>query len=647
MCIRDRYKAIYASCYIRSPVDLNNVYLKVGSDDGIKIFRDGQEIHYNHVLRGPLPDREAVGPLDFEAGQWYYFIVIIEENTGQAGFHFRFSTNPTLYGTSPQNDPGAINNLDIALRPPLPVIDSISKVSDDEVGPIFSRYDITWEDNGDMRTSDTITIYNDYNLWKSERTFWWSSEQRNTNFSVLATIYDNSNSDFDRYNYDGNWEDSLSTTDFTPENYTVLWGTPSLNALGIYISNIGGTATLDELYWAVDYDAPDIINLRPGNQTNLNNGIGGSSNNLEITFWEYIEDNVGTGGDDTKANETFSGIYNSLINPLIQTKEPVEASFFDLTANVTDRDGYVVEGVTVHIYNATSKEYLLNQTTDENGLATFTRLPRNNYTLNCTFQKYGQPEFPVRGDYTVSLESSQIIKLDNCNLTSLNLELIRYSATDIIEGADVRFYEKNATGNLNLIGTEISDYQGKVSFVWQNLSQSKANISVQVYLLGEVRKINNSQTLLQTFDYLNYTFVDRTVDIISVQTSTYNTFIDKIDPVLDVISDKYKGQFINTSLRYYYIYGTDPEENISNAIISYTITDSVSGEIKGSRQFAPVASSNGIYNISIDTNDPDLNLIAGGVTYTFKITASKPGITPESYILTFTLKEIWTNLTAS
>ena len=644
------YKAIYASCYIRSPVDLNNVYLKVGSDDGIKVIRDGQVIHYNHVLRSPRPDREAVGPLDFEAGRWYYFIVLIEENTGQTGFHFRFSTNPTLYGTSPENDPGAINNLDIALRPPLPLIESITEVSNDEVGPIFARYDVSWEDDGDMRTSDTITVYNDYNLWKSERNFWWTTEQRDANFSMIATIYEDNNNYFDRYFYDYNIQSvGLGNNDFTPENYTILWDDDSgtnFNSLGIFISNIkeGGTATLDELYWAVDYEATtDVINLRPGNQTNLNNGAGGSSNYIEITFWEYLDDNVGVGGSD-EANETFSGIYNSLINPLIQTKEPVEASFFDLTVNVTDRDGYVVEGVKVYAYNATTKEYLANQTTDENGLTTFTRLPRNNYTLNATFQKYGKPAFPVKGDVNVSLDTSKTVKLEHLNLTSLNLDLRqRDSPWDPVKGADVTFYYRNLAGDRSEIGTEISDDNGKVSFVWENTSQLVANISFKVVILGTQYTLNNSESI--GAQYLNYTFESRTEDIIGVAVGSYDSEIQIISPTDIPIENIYKSEKVNITVRYNFtVSGGPTNQPIDDALVTFNILNPSLQSI-GTGQFNDDVLPIGVYNVSIDTNAFDI--IAGGVTYFIEITARKQGYTPQKETIPIQLLEIWTNLMAS
>ncbi|UCD02078.1 MAG: transglycosylase SLT domain-containing protein [Promethearchaeota archaeon] len=116
-CCEPEHVCGYASCYIRSPVDLNSAYLKVGSDDGIKIWRDGIKIHDNHILRHHYPDREVVdaGPLSFEAGKWYYFIVLVEENDMHWGFFFRFSNNSNLYDVNPENDPDAITNLDISI----------------------------------------------------------------------------------------------------------------------------------------------------------------------------------------------------------------------------------------------------------------------------------------------------------------------------------------------------------------------------------------------------------------------------------------------------------------------------------------------------------------------------------------------------
>lgn len=539
------YVAMYATCYIKSPIDLNDVYLKVGSDDGIKIFRDGQEIHYNHIMRSPAPDREAVGPMDFEAGRWYCFIVLIEEGTGQTGFHFRFSTNPTLYGITPENDPGAINNLDIALKPPIPLIETISKITDNQIGPIFSRYQITWEDDEDMRTSDIITIYNDYNLWKCERTFWWTSEQQNLNFSIINTIYEDSINFFDRYFYDNIWEPTpgLSNPTASPENYTVLWDADSetnLKSLGIFLSSVenGGSLTIDELYWGIDYDSStQIINLRPGNQTDLDNGIGGPSNYLEITFWEYIDDNVGV-DSIYQANVTFAGIFNSLQHPLIKKIKSVEIQmYFNLTVNLTDVDGYNVKDAMVYIYNATSKKFITNQTTDENGLTTFVYLLRYNYTINATFQKYDKPEFLIFANKIVSLNKSITIVLSYCNLTSINLELReRNYPHELIKGANVSFYYKSLVSSNILIGSEISDAFGKVTFVWKNVSCSIANISVSVFI-SDIRYSLN-KTGIESAYILNYTFENRIEDIIGVAINSDDSEPEQVDDTTTNEEDK-------------------------------------------------------------------------------------------------------------
>jgi hypothetical protein len=640
----------YASAYIRSPIDLNDVYLRVGSDDGIKVIRDGEVIHYNHVLRGPYPDREYI-QVSFEAGKWYYFIVLVEENGGGAGFHFRFSNNTNSYEWNVENDAGAITNLDIMLNPPLPVIQSISEV---ENGPVFSQYDITWEDSEDMKIFDRITIFNDYNLWRSERTLWWADEQVNTSFSMLNTLYDNTNDVFDDYFYDTTWTESgMNNPTFTAENYSVIWdssASKNLMSLGVYITKIEKGNAFIELNlfkWASNYDSSEkIVNFKPGNQTDLDNKgshiwPGDSDYNIKFTFWEFLDDNIGsTPNNYQDANESIAGIYNSLKNPLIETKDGEESSFFDLMVNVTDHDGLQVEEVKVYLYNSTL-DAISNQFTDIKGSTLFQRLPKDNYTLNFTFSdSFG--EFNVRTNYQVNLNETKSILVDNLNLTSLNLNLEQLiSPYDPIQGADVEFWYKNSTGDLEYrINTIESLSDGSVLFVWKNISQSEANISVRVFLLGQYRLINNSITSLS--NSLNYTFYSRRTDNISVQIDPYTTGIDLIDPTTTPVNDKYKGEDIDITIRYWYESGSIVT-NISDAIVSYNIKNTMTGLVVLSGIFNDDIIPVGFYNYSLDTNSASL---VAGIPYQMIITADKSGYTLQSISVSFTLKEIWTNLTS-
>ncbi len=636
----NEYRCGYASAYIMSPVTLNNAYLKVGSDDGIRIWRDGVKIHDNHVLRGPQPDREAIGPMTFEAGRWYYFIVLVEENTGNWGFNFRFSNNSNLYGSSPQNDPNGITNLKIAMRPPLPTITSISEV---QKGPIFSQYDLTWEDSVDMKTLDRITIYNNYTLWKTERTLWWADDQVNSSFSVLNTLYDISSGSFNNILAD-NQINSLS--DITSvENYTVVYDTGSpYTALGIFMTNKQpGNAfmNLNKLLGDIHGNATEV-NFRPGTETDLiNNGPhtwpGDQDYNVEIIYWELLDENFGT--DANKAVLKSNDTSYPLKNPLTNIKNQEESSFFDLTIITKDRDGFTVEDVKVYLYNSTG--FVDNQSTNSEGSTTFIRLPKENYTLNFTFSKPGFSEFFVKTNINVTLNESKNIIVDDLSLTSLDIELIREASTDKIAGAEVQFWFINSSGVIEYqIGNEISDSNGKVLFVWKNISQTEGNISVSVNLLGAPRLLN------LTSNYLNYTFENRINTTIRVQINQYETGLNRISPIGTTINDKFKGESIY--LEYWYYYNqSGTTYNITGASVRYSIKNTITQEVKGTGLFDPDVYPIGFYNLTIDTDNPILNLKAGGITYLIEITAQKAGYTIKTDAISLTLKEILTNLTAT
>ncbi|MCJ7648207.1 MAG: carboxypeptidase-like regulatory domain-containing protein, partial [Candidatus Lokiarchaeota archaeon] len=532
----------YASVYIMSPVDLNSVYLKVGSDDGIRIWRDGVKIHDNHVLRGPQPDREIAdtSPLSFEAGVWYNYIVLVEENTGDWGFNFRFSNNSNLYGNTPQNDPDSITNLNIAIQPPLPVIQTISEV---QVGPVFSQYEMTWEDSSDMKIFDTITFYSAYNSWKLERTLWWADDRVNLSFSILNTLYDNTNNVFDDYLYDYTWTESgMNNPSFSPHNYSIIWdsgGSKNLMALGTFLTKFekgNQFIELSELSWAISYDSTQkIVNFQPGKETNLDNKgahiwPGDSDYHIKFTFWEYLDDEFGSIADYSAANDKASGIYDALLHPLVQVKDLEESSFFDLTINVTDHDGFNVENVKVYVYNSTDDE-ITNGYTNEEGIISLLRLPKGNYTLNFTYSDI-MSEFPVKSNVAVELNESKSISVGGLTLTSLNLKFQQLDTPrNPLSGVDVEFWYKNSTGDLEfLINTLETDDEGMVSFYWKNTSQTVANISVRAFLLGEYRDINNSVSGLGN-KFLNYTFQNRAIDTISIQISSYATDMEFIEPV--------------------------------------------------------------------------------------------------------------------
>ncbi|MBD3196102.1 MAG: hypothetical protein GF317_13675 [Candidatus Lokiarchaeota archaeon] len=652
------YVCAYASAYIKSPVDLNNVYLKVGSDDGIRVWRDGVKIHDNHVLRGPAPDRENVdiGPMTFEAGRWYYFTVLVEENTGNWGFNFRFSNSSSLYASDPDSDPNAIENLDIAMRPPLPVISDISEV---QTGPIYSTYYLEWEDSSDLVTWETITIYNDYEFWKSRRSFGWKTDNVNTSFSVFNSLYkveEGASIYFDYIFYDDLYDSLTSQTTYNCENYSILRdnsGSNDYTDLGIFMTNKEKghpSMNLEYLEWAIGYDGSSIVNIRPGNETDLDTNGGHTypaqdNYNITITYWEYLNESVSSTLNN--ARDKFNNYYLALQNPIIISKGSEESSFFDLTVNVTDNDGFNVENVKVYIYNSSIEEVRNPEYTDINGISTFSRLQNGTYLLNFTYSDLSG-EFNVRNNVLVILNETKTV-LVSVNLTSLNLTLKRdIAGTPVLSGADVEFWFLNTTGEREyLINTITSDTNGNVAFYWKTISSSEGNISISIYALDGYRKIKVSVSPDEYSYNTSYNFETQTVDDVLVLIFDYTTYLERLYPSGESITDKFWQESIYFEYRYYWINQSNSlETNITDASVTFRIIESSTRIEKGTGILNEKPDKIGFYNNSIDTDNVAFNLQAG-VTYEIQITASKSGYTTRTSTVSLTLKEILTNLTAT
>ncbi len=77
----------YAHTRVRSPQD-RTVTLLLGSDDGAKVFVNGQEVHRVMVVRGAQPDQDTIA-LPLKKG-WNSLMLKIENNFGGFGFYARF-----------------------------------------------------------------------------------------------------------------------------------------------------------------------------------------------------------------------------------------------------------------------------------------------------------------------------------------------------------------------------------------------------------------------------------------------------------------------------------------------------------------------------------------------------------------------------
>ncbi len=84
-------RAFYFGRSLRTPVP-RKLPLSLGSDDAIKVFLNGVEIHANKALRGVAPDQERV-VLDLPAGE-SALVVKIVNNGGPGGIYYRADRGP-------------------------------------------------------------------------------------------------------------------------------------------------------------------------------------------------------------------------------------------------------------------------------------------------------------------------------------------------------------------------------------------------------------------------------------------------------------------------------------------------------------------------------------------------------------------------
>jgi D-arabinan exo alpha-(1,3)/(1,5)-arabinofuranosidase (non-reducing end) len=76
----------YSSVFAHSPDD-REVYFFLGSDDGVKVWVNGEEVWENYIPRGSAPDQDMF-PVNLKRG-WNEILLKIEERRGGWGFYFR------------------------------------------------------------------------------------------------------------------------------------------------------------------------------------------------------------------------------------------------------------------------------------------------------------------------------------------------------------------------------------------------------------------------------------------------------------------------------------------------------------------------------------------------------------------------------
>ncbi len=553
----------------------------------------------------------------------------------------------------------------------------IVKITPAETGPVFSAFNLNWEDSGDARISDDITIYSDQKMYKVERTFLFNnfrspnSIPRNNSFVAVNPLYPQSG--FSQYIYDGVSVDGLSSTSFEPHNYTLIRnknGQDYLTTAGIFVTNLARgneLASFNDLWWKIDYaSSAQLVNMLPGNWTDLNNlgsdnWISHPENNFTVTFWEFIDDYFGTQDQDAHglAQELFQKITNPLI--VVAYTGDSESRFYNLDVVVTDWDGNPAPGVNVTLVNATDGTHwdfdLPNpkptKMTNAEGVAQFVRQTKSNYTINltyCNFDKTlclsGEPWDNVTLDTSQTLALGNAISINNVNLTRLSLYFRQYlngELTTPIMGGTVSFYTNRSESDEEFVGNVTADTSGLAEFFWARYPESVANTTFELNFLGRGQSINIS--------------VDEwreKITVLANGTATYSVGVNIGDfsTDLDVITgysmtSAYWGEILTINVNYTFtLQPTIIGDPIIDADVSYILSTTTSKSNSFNTSAFVATAQPGIYEFILDTTASWLQLDAQ-TNYYMIITATKNGYSTVTQTVTINLQNITTNLIAS
>lgn len=661
----------YGMVYVYFPNDVVNGYALLGSDDGVRLYMDGALKWENHVLRGPGTDQDSASLGTIAAG-WHSFIIMVEERGGGWGFRMRLSSAASYV---------EIPGLTITHIPKI----NIESVSLIEEGPIFSTFQLTWEDSATMKTWDTITFYRDYPLYQFSRTFWWRDDINETtgnDWTIFNTNYPTATST----GVDVYVEDSATTTrlltsdDFNAENYVITYDSSGNNekiAYGVFVTNLAKGNPLMTFSSAnlTAYYTSDHPNIVCGYQTDLdNNGPRtgdyptGANYNVTIDFWEMAKKYLPI--TSPTINQEIEGYYNSLLTPLEYTIEGSEDLFYNLGFELTDRDNLPASNVNVTLYNTTadwSGYYTsiggantfepVSQVTDEAGETTFFSLKSMNLTCKISYQAYSKPEIILRW-VNLTLDTTQTISVADLNLTQIVLNLQNYdNPSEAIIGANVSLYWNNTNPTMDsyggFVGSEISDDSGQVVFYYLNNTETTGNYTVKVYSYGSYRLLNYTVVDVGTYTFqtqVNFTVPNITIHTISVQMESFNAQLSRLtnnpsDPSLGLINTHYWMQ--NLTIIANYTYGTDigGYVGIADALINYEIVDDSLGQVVHSGIVASNGTT-GYYDLTFNSSDPTYGLDTNR-RYVLYIYAFKAGFEPLTTSVSIELMEIETELLVS
>ncbi len=546
---------------------------------------------------------------------------------------------------------------------------AIQSITELENGDVFSSYQIDWTTAFDMHVQDTCTFYYDYDLWNLKRSIYFENEFNSTidRMFGLNTNYNfTSVDDHDDllYIYDGIIQKDIRTAGFIAENYTVIHNAPdsSKDAIGIFIESY---ELSDPVHTSISYFKGDVIydsgyvEFLPGSINDFDNSVGNESYKLIINFWELAGSVNKSGALDNV------GMIQYFDDTLLSLREEVDiymylqdSPFYSIDVNVTDSDLNLVPDATVTVWNASNYAINWTQNTDEFGRTIFNRFENGIYDVNVSYVKYGQ---------TLTVTTPQIIELNKTNvdtygvyylefsdikLTSLLLKFQREAAGIIEEdviGAKITFSLDDGSGPVEL-GYELTNSTGVVIFRWSNLTDlNSGNVSLTVNWHGEnFIDLGCSDDLEPPDDLTKIVlpFFQYLYSVVNVSTgNTYKSFLTVNSSGTE---DVMLGETLSLWLNYTEQKNVEPILPIDGGTVSYDIKIGTIRINIGILTFSETG--NGVYSLTVDTSNP---IEAGGanwlssVSYIMEITASKPGYIANQALLTFTLLDKTTVLSAN
>ncbi|MHA1191816.1 MAG: LamG-like jellyroll fold domain-containing protein [Promethearchaeota archaeon] len=542
-------------------------------------------------------------------------------------------------------------------------------------GDIFSRYQVDWTESFDMQVSDICTFYYDYNLWNINRTVSFDNEfngeETNSQMVSLNTYYDFSgvtqSEDF-YYIYDGNLVKGLNNDGYTVENYTIIHDPvhqDTKNTLGIFVPNFyaSGDAFSEVSYLegTFSYDSgTDMVMYNPGSINDFKNNAN-PNNKLHIEFWEFIDHVNDTAYlpklDDAGMAQLFEDMYSSLKNPVNVHIFEKDSKFYNLQVNVTDIDQNLVPDAKITLWNNTDMTEIGTAYTDENGLATFTRLNNGTFLVNATYEMYGQAPLVITTPQIIDLNEGSVdstgrreISFENVTLTSLDLTLDRFNSTGDyqgrLDGAKVSFWIDDGTDS-QFIGSENSDVNGNVVFRWSNFTnQADGNVTFGIEWFGFAGVVDAPGDL-DISNILNTTYYFYQAHSAVVNATFGSSFDTELIFTQIPTETEMLGDLVHFQVNFTQIANDTIETPLTVADVDYDIK--IGAQIINTQTLSFLEIGLGIYSLTIDTNDPvepsGVDWLSS-VSYTLEVQASKPGYISQVDSISFTLLDKTSSLVA-